>query len=271
MKKYIVLSLLLVVTCVLSGQEKPVKDDPPKQPSYWLKEGWKAAESNYVETFADAFKDPNILIGVFEWPKSFPYDTTLSSGEKLRDIPGFWEALRRFTVLICVKPIKGKFTEPVIFVYTFPLIYRVPYGRPRIPWFRPPRGSKWVLALEKTSKEYRVARFGDKIEKYKFINDNTLFMPFRYGRGTLCLKWPKKDKKFPFPEPPYLVKVSESIVEDLEAIQRVVPYTQKERMDPNEVAAITNTSKALKTDVAKSIFAKVLSGKSGKVQDPNDG
>lgn len=268
MKKYIALSLMLIITCVSSGQEKPTMDDTPRQPSYWLKEGWLAAESNYVDTFADAFKDPNIVIGVFDYPERFPHDITLSSGEKLFEIPGFWEALPRFTALICVKTIKGKFTEPVIFVYTFPLIYRTLYERPPIPWFRPPRGSKWVLALERTSQEYRVARFGDKIEKYKFINDNTLFMPFRYGRGTLCLKWPEKDKKFP--EPLYLVKVPESIVDDSEAIQRVMPYIQKEKVDPSEMTAINNTSKALKTDVAKSIFAKILADRSQKTQDPND-
>jgi len=267
MRKYTALSLLLVVTCVLLGQEESTRDDPPKLIPLRVKEARIAAESNYVETFTDAFKDPNVLIGVFERPKRFPYDTTLSSGENLRDIGS--EILYKFTALYCVKPIKGEFTEPIIFVYTFPYIYSSLSARPPIPEFYPAPGSKWVLALKKTSREYRIARFSEEIkeiEKYKFLNDNTLFMPFRYGHGALCLKWPEKKK-----EPRYLVKVSESIVEDFNDIQQVIPIMQKEKIDPNELAAITNTSKALKTDVAKSIFAKVLSGKSGKVQDPNDG
>lgn len=261
MKKYIVLSLLLVVTCVLSGQEKPVKNYVPKPPPVGV---------GAVETFAQAFTDPNVFIGVFECSPKSSF-TTLSSGEILENMPGYLEALNRFSMLYRVKPIKGKFVEPIIFVCTLPPpLFEFDRGR-RLPGFIPPFGSKWVLALEKTSKEYRIARFGKDIEKYKFLNDRTMLEVLWYGYGALCLKWPEKDKKFPFPEPPYLVKVPESIVDDFKAIQRVVPYTQKERMDPNEMAAITNTSKALKTDVAKSIFAKVLSGKSGKVQDPNDG
>ena len=276
MKKYTALSLLLVVTCVLLGQEKSAKNAPPKQPSYWLKEGWKAAESNYVETFADAFKDPNILIGVFEWPTSIPHRTRLSTGEILEDMPGYHEATIRFslTKLHCVKPMKGKPPEPVVLVTTLPP--PMLEGTLSIPAFIPPLGSKWVLVLKKTSKEYRISRFGgEDVEKYKFINDRTMFRVFRYGHGALCLKWSDYKKMFPkFPEtkkPSYLVEVPESIVDDFKAIQRVVPYIQKEKKDPNEMAAITNTSKALKTEVAKSIFAKVLSGKSGKVQDPNDG
>jgi hypothetical protein len=84
--------------------------------------------------------------------------------------------------------------------------------------------------------------------------------------GAICLTWPEKKEG-----PQYLVKVLESIVEDFETIQRVVPYTQKQKIDPNEVAAIENTKKALKTNVAKSIFENILAGRSQKTQDPNDG
>ena len=249
-----------------------MKNYGPKPPPAWLKEELEWAESNYVETFADAFKDPNVFIGVFERHRLYNLSTksataiTLSSGEILQELPGYWEAGARCgPMLRYVKSIKGKFTEPVVFVIPPPVMRRLaePLPRPFVPFF----GSRWVLALKKTSNEYRIERFGKDIDEYKFFNDRTVFHLFRGGHGALCLTWPKKE------EPWYVVKVpdSNSIVEDLEAIQRVVPYTQKERMDPNEVAAITNTSKALKTDVAKSIFAKVLSGKSGKVQDPNDG
>lgn len=276
MKKYIVLSILLVVTCVLFGQEKPVKNYVPKPPPAWIKEARMAAGSNYVETFADALKDPNILIGVFEWPARIPHRTRLSTGKILEDMPGYQEAMIRFslTKLHCVKAMKGKPPELVVLVTT--LMPPMLETRRSIPAFIPLMGSRWVLALKKTSKEYRISRFGgEDVEKYKFINDRTMFRVFRYGHGALCLKWSDYKKMFPkLPEPKkpsHVVKVTESIIDDFKAIQLVIPYTQKEKKDPNEMAAITNTSKALKTDVAKSIFAKVLSGKSGKVQDPNDG
>jgi hypothetical protein len=273
MKKFIILSLLLIVICVLSGQAKPAENEPTQPPPFWIKESRKAAESNYLETFADAFKDPNIFIGVFELPElsdKFVPTTTLSSGEILEYLPGYGEAMVRLNLikLRCVKTIKGKFDEPVIFVRRdFPPVVE---AAPRIPAFIPPFGSKWVLALQNTSKEYRISQCGgEEIEKYKFINDRTMFRLFRYGHSTLCLKWPDEDKRWTKPE--YLVKAPESIIEDFEAIQRVVPYTQKEKIDPNKVAAIDNIKKALKTNVAKSIFEKVLADRSQKTQDPNDG
>jgi hypothetical protein len=271
MKKYIVLSLMLIITCVLFGQEKPVENYVPKPPPAWLKEELEWAESNYVETFADAFKDPNVFIGVFERPEPSTKSvtvTTLSSGEILEELPEYWQAMARCgPMLRCVKSIKGKFAEPVVFVICPPLMRRLagPLPLPFIPFF----GSRWVLALKKTSKEYRIERFGKDIEEYKFFNDRTVFSLFRGGHGALCLKWPDEDKRWTKPE--YLVKVPDSIVDDLEVIQRAMPYVLKEKNDPNEIAALTNTSKALKTDVAKSIFAKVLSGKYSKVQDPNSG
>lgn len=269
MKKYIALSVLLIAPILSFGQEKPVKNYVPKPPPAWVKDAREAAESNYIETFADAFKDPNVFIGVFEQPerptKSVP-TTTLSSGKILENIPGYWQAMTRFYrlhQLSYVKSIKGKFTEPVVFVIGPPIMSQL--AGPPVPPFIPPRESKWVLALKKTSKDYRIARLGKDVEKYKFLNDRTMFSLFRYGHGALCLKWPEKKK-----EPRYLVKVPESIVEDLEAIQHVMPSVQKKKMDPNDVVAITKTSKALKTDVAKSIFKKVLADRSQKTQDPND-
>ncbi|MDH7600303.1 MAG: hypothetical protein QHH07_11825 [Sedimentisphaerales bacterium] len=270
MKKHIVLSLLLVVTCVLFGQDKSAKKDPPEPVPFWLTEARMAVGSNYVETFAEAFKDPNILIGVFERPLELGQvtPTILSSGEILENFPGYLAATRRYSLnkLRCVKALKGEPPEPVVLVPTFLYIFRSLYDRPPVPPFIPVHGSKWVLALKKTSKEYRIARFGDDVEEYKFLNDRTVFSLFRCGHGALCLKWPEEIEQFED-----MVKVPEGIVDDFEAIQRVVTYTQKEKIEPNELDAINKTSKMLKTDVAKSIFAKVLSGKFGKVQDPNDG
>jgi len=275
MKKYIALSMLLITPILLFGKEKPTKNGSQEPVLAWIiKEDDVAARSNYVETFADAFRDPNILIGVFEWPAEAPHRTILSSGEILEDMLGYSEAMNRFDLIKfnCIKTIKGKPPEPVVLVPV--LLPPMLEARPRIPSFVPLLGSKWVLALQKTSKEYRIYRFGgEEIEKYRFINDRTIFRVFRYGHGALCLKWADYKKmvpKFPeSPEPSHLVKVPEGIVDDFEAIQRVVTYTQKENMEPHELAAITRCSKALKTDVAKSIFAKLLADSSHKGHDPN--
>ena len=270
MKKYIALSMLLIVTCISLGKERSVENSACKPPPAWAREARLAAGSNYVETFAQAFNDPNVVIGVFESPLKFS-PTTLSSGQVLEYLPGFYKALNRFDLrrLRCLRPIKGKFHEPVCLIPmgSPPMVS----SRPGIPPVVPLRGSKWVLALKKTSKEYRVSRYGhkDDIEKYEFINDHTMFTVSRYGHGALCLKWPEHRKDFP--KPPFVVQVPESIVDDFEAILRVIPHTQKDKIDPNGLAAINNTSKLLKTDAAKSIFAKVLGDKLKKVQDPNDG
>ena len=90
----------------------------------------------------------------------------------------------------------------------------------------------------------------------------------RYGYGALCLRWSKDEKKHP--QPSYVIKVPESIVSDMEAIQHVIPSVLEKKIDPNDVAVITNTSKALKNDLSKSIFTKVLGDKFKKAQNPND-
>ncbi len=279
MKRCIALSILLVPTCILFEQEKSGKKGESKSPPLCAREAKMASGSNYVETFAQAFKDPNILIGVFEYPSKYS-PTTLSTGEILERIPGYHKATNRFNLnkLKCIKPIKGQFSEPVVLVPGLfpPMDPPTGESRVRIPGFIPLPGSKWILALKKTSKGYRISRFGDEIEEYKFINDRTLFMVSRYGHGALCLKWAGDLKKrFPklapkIKKPSYLIEVTESLVDDFKAIQLVMPHTRKEKKDPNEMAAINATSKALKTPAAKSIFAKVLSETSGKVQDPND-
>ena len=55
-----------------------------------------------------------------------------------------------------------------------------------------------------------------------------MFRVFRYGYGALCLEWPENKK-----EPRYMVKVTESLVDDFKAIQLVVPCIRKEKKDPN--------------------------------------
>ena len=106
------------------------------------------------------------------------------------------------------------------------------------------------------------------MEQYKFLNDRTLFRVFWHGYGALCLQLPQSDR---WPEPRYLVKVPNALVADLDAIQRVVPSLRKEKMDPNEVAAVDSVGKALGTTLAKSIFATVSAELPGTAADPNKG
>jgi len=259
--------VLIAMTYVVLGQETPMQNYVPEPPA-WIREELDWAKSDYVETFTDAFKDPNVLIGIFERPEPKSITTTvLSSGEILEQLPGYWEGMDRCgPMLRCVRPIKGTFSEPVVFVVCPPLVRRLtgPLPQPFIPVF----GSRWVLALKKTSQQYRIERFGKDIQDFQFLNDRTVFILFRGGHGALCLKWPTEDKRWARPE--NLVEVPDSIVADFEAIQRVIPYVSKGKKDANEIYLITNTSKALKTDVAKSIFVRLLSDRPGKVQDSND-
>jgi hypothetical protein len=252
-KRLTTIIMLLVMPAILLGQ----RIEPPK----WELEELSTPYSNHNETFVDAFKDPNIFIGVFEWASS---GIKLFSGETIGDLPGYTAAKIRFNLsaLRCVTSIKGKFDESVIFISTFgPPIFE---GRPRIPSFIPLSGSKWVLALKKTSSASRLERFGKDIEKYPFLNDRTMFVFFRYGYGALCLKWPEGT-----PEREGLKKVPDSMVEDLEAIVKVMPYIKKEKKDANDTASINKASAALKNDLAKSIFERVSGQKVPKAQDPN--
>jgi len=201
MKKIIILSLLSVINSVLFGQGRSTKNSVPEHLPVWVKEAMLAQKSDYVETFAEAFKDPNVLIGVFERPFLTPIDshTILSSGEILENFPEYHEAIEQYNLnkLRCVKALKGEFPESVVLVPTFIYIFRSPRERPVVPIFLPPFGSKWVLALKKTSKEYRIARFGRDIEKYKFLNDRTVFSLFGCGHGALCQEWPDYKKTHP--------------------------------------------------------------------------
>lgn len=257
MKKHIALFLIFLIVPIISfGQEKPDMNDVPRTPPVWEKEFEKAACSNYVEAITEAFNDPNVFIGVLEKPKLLPNSvpaTILTSGEILEELPGYWEAMMRTGLiqLRCVKSIKGKFAEPVVFVIPPPLMRTL--HDTRIPVFIPFSETKWVLALQKTSDEYRIARLGTDIKKYKFFNDETVFSLFHWGHGALCLKWPEKQK-----EPECLVKVSEGIVKDLEAIGQAMPHIQKKKLEPVDIAALEKTKHDLKTAHAKSIFDRLM-------------
>ena len=190
----------------------------------------------------------------------------MPSGQRLSELPGYGEARLRFSPLICIKAIKGKFAEKIIWYSRLPS----PRGEGRPPdrnsLFIAFQGSKWILALQKTTKEEIIGRFGKEIEKYNYINDNTFFDVLWHGYGALCLKWPEGR-----PEREGLKKVPESMVDDLIAIQKVVPLIEKTTKDPNDTAAIAKISQSLKNDLAKSILEKVTTEKEKKPENPDTG
>jgi hypothetical protein len=246
MKRFMIVILVLLITPIVISEQSNIRRDiisgriaPPGIPR----------GATHEDAFVRALKDPNIYIGVFERP---PSNTKLSSGEQLYSLPDIGEAIHRFSPLLCVKSIKGNFTESVIWYCREP----GPRGEGSPNSnniFIAERGSRWILALEKTTSEYRIGRFGDDIKKYPYINnDDVFFNILWYGYGTLCLNWPSG-----IPEREGIKKVSESMIDDLEAIVKAMPLIQKKAKDPNDTAAIAKTTESLKNDLAKSIFAKL--------------
>ena len=248
-KKYIILLFVLFITpIVISGQSEVRLNSrgrisPPGIPRGATHEG----------AFALALKDPNIFIGVFEFP---PSNTKLPSGEYLWSLPDIREASNKFSPLLCVKSIKGKFVEPIIWYCRLP----APRGEGRpadINGMVYAPDGKWILAVQKTTSEYRIGRFGEEIKKYPYINDDEkLFNILWYGYGGLCLKWPEGRE-----EPAGIVRVNDSMVDDLIAIAKEMPSIEKAAKDPNDTAVISKISLSLKNDLSKSILEKVTEEK----------
>ena len=283
MKRYVGLALTLVLAVVAVAQRNPggmrggmpggMRGGAiavPETPADWKMTLMKSDQPQVtsrdaaaVETFAEAFRDPNIIIGVFQ--RGSAMDTLVSGGMVAR-LPGYGEATTKFTLeaLRCTRTIKGNFSEAVMFAAgtAAPKVE----GKPEVPGFTNPFGSQWVLALEKTTPEARASRFGPEVTKYTWLNDRTTFRLFWSGYGALCLKWPKEDPKKPEPKPEYLVQVPDTIVGDFEAIAKAMPHVEK--ADPNAPAAIENVKKTLKSDLAKSIFEKVLTDRNARPQNP---
>ncbi len=76
------------------------------------------------------------------------------------------------------------------------------------------------------------------------------------------MKWPEGRA-----ESKFLRKVPETMVDDLEAIAKVIPSVQKK--DTNDMKVLLITTLTLKNDLAKSIFEKLSGLKFIKVQGPN--
>ncbi len=255
MRVHIGVSLLLVLSsgASIGAAAQEMKSDRPRVTS---------REAAPVETFAAAFEDPNVVIGVFERVSGI---ATFSNGQMVARLPGYAEATKRFTLepLRCTKSIKGNVSETVVFAAGGESASAA--GEPNIPPFVDPFGSQWVLALEKTTEKTRVARFGQEVTKYRWLDDRTMFRLFWSGYGALCVKWPKEDPKKPEPKPAYLVQVPETIVADFEAIAKALPRLGK--ADANAPATVENVKKTLKNDLAGSILDKIVADRN--TQPPN--
>ena len=266
MKTYLILLFLLLVMSIHAfGQEGIARSQNLSGRKQELE---AARNSDYIDTFAEAFNDPNVFIGVFERSKVVPNVipvTTLSSGEILEELPEYLQAMKYFHLphqFKCVKSIKGEFTEPMVFVFDPPYIMM---ERRKLPTFVPLPETKWILALKKTTHEYRAERI-KSVEDYKFFNDETVFSLFHWGHGALCLQWPEKEM-----EPQNMVKVSEDFIPDLQAIEKAMPHVQKKQRESSDTAAIEKTKNALKTNKAKAIFDELLQKQQELAQskDPN--
>ncbi len=270
MKKRLLLILLTIASIDIIGQERfllevkqPVDSNLVEETSsLTLIEVMDVSDSNHTDTFSDAFNDPNIVIGVFEDAALQTISGNLSAKNKSIILQNSLKAITlNLRVLHLVKPIKGEFSKSLISVSMIS-----PPSRGRFPTISFAPGSKWILALRKTTKDYCIERWGNEINENEFLNEYSIFTQFRFGYGALCLYWPKPDDEgippsrpnsILFVEPKGLVKVPESMIDDLEAIQKVVPLLQKENKDPNDTVAIEKTSQVLKNDLAKNIFLKL--------------
>jgi hypothetical protein len=223
----------------------------------------QAAYSSYEKTFAEGFSDPNIVIGVFEIPYRIDLLMKVFPGDPLELLKEYARASNDFGLVIArpVKILKGELKEPAVFFGT-PTPGGTWAGGPVAPPLAPSADSKWILALDKVPSEKRTVLFREGIEKCSLINDRNLFMVRNFGYGSLCLNRLPKDK-LPVREVP------EATVDDLQAIQKVMPRLVQAKTDPNEAAAVSRTQKALKTDMAKAIFDQILTDRTRKDQDPN--
>ena len=204
--------------------------------------------------FADAFADPNIVIGVFDCPSYSlieleAIDPNLPSEERIEILNHFGAAKISFNLMRLrrLELIQGDMTGPDAYISTMPTMVS---SGPLL-FFHPFPGSKWILALRKTTSEYRVARFHQDMGQYKFLNDDTFFTVWGYQFGALCLEWSEDV----FEKPDWAVKISEDVVDDFKIMYEISTDLRQSRLDPSRAAEM---AEMLETEQAKSIFAEIL-------------
>jgi hypothetical protein len=262
MKTYAGLSLLVIASCVAFGQDRPASAPPERssdaQPvvTAATKELQKVARSDPIKTFAEAFLDPNVVIGVFEYSKEIS-TAGVPSAQMIEFLDGYWAAQEKYGIRMmhCVKAIKGEVPVSAVFVFDR-LVPDQPEGR-RIPSFVPVAESTWILALEKTTHKSRVARFGDEIDEYTFLEDSTFFRMFHYGYGALRLQLPQEDETASH-ESRRVQTVPETATDDFVGIRKVLPLARKDSPTVDDAATIGLAWRGMKTPMGKSILGEIL-------------
>lgn len=254
-------TLVMCVTILAASLGAQELGSEERRRDLWADESKRAMRSSHAKAFAEALQDPNIMIGVFQVADL----TALESfdGDVLELLRQYETADNRFGLRILkrIKSIKGQFEEPIVF-FSPQLPARFWNGGPVIPPFVPLRGSRWILAMERTTREKRIALFGDRIEECSFINDKTFFKVHHFGYGTLCLKRVTGSS-------PSALEASEDTVADLEAIQGVASLLSGGRLDPNEMTTVQAVGNSLKTDIARSVLETMRRHPTPEHQDPN--
>ena len=154
-------------------------------------ESKRAMESSYAETFAEAFLDPNIMIGIFE-PVEYSLSAMKSLGEEWMEHLDEYFTVSNKRFLIVLKPekvIRGVLEVPLVFCCpVHPAFVLDRNGGKSTPGFMPFSGRRWILALEKTTRQKRIALYGVVVADCSFINDRTFFKEHNSGYGVLCLE-----------------------------------------------------------------------------------
>lgn len=212
--------------------------------------------SSFRTAFADAFADPNIVIGVFELSspsliQSDEIDPNLPSEKKIETIDHYRAAGINFSLrrLRCLELIQGDMAGQYAFISVIPA--RLAGEPSSVRTFHPYLGSKWILALRKTTPEFRAARYSQNIGKFEFLNDDTFFTVWGYQYGALCLEWSEDV----FEKPDWAVKISEDVVDDFKIMYEISTDLRQSRLDPSRAA---DMAEMLETEQAKSIFAEIL-------------
>lgn len=201
-----------------------------------------------AENFAHALQRVDIVLGVYEVPDGHA-PTVLPSGEILENVPGYSETLLRLGLckLKSVQTLDGE-SNSFVFVSQFPVrVERQPYA----PFIALP-GSKWILALQKSTNDVGQMNKAKTGSESVAVIEQNMFRPFNDRLGVACLNWPK-DKGVD--QPNHVMNVSESAVEDLRQLRNF--YDAQKNKNAWSEADMNLVRKSLKSDFGKSVLHKL--------------
>jgi hypothetical protein len=259
MRTYAVLSLLMIASLTTLAQDRSgvtpreKSSDTTSESPTPTKDLMQIARSDVIKTFADAFLDPNIVVGVFEYPRDITTQG-LPTDEVYGFLEKYWAAQEKFGVRMmrCIKMIKGDAPISAVFVCDR-LAPDLPRGL-QIPSFIPVAGSTWILALQKTTLRSRLARFGSEIGDYTFLEDRTMFRMYRYGHGSLCLTSPQDEHR----ASQRIRTVPQTTVDDFAGICRVLPIIRKDQLTADDATRVGQAWRGMKTPTGKSVLGELI-------------